>query len=400
MPDGTTKQRSAVELDEQIAKIGTEVQQALPGCGAESRDLKRRTGRVARLSADDAALFAEFGRRVANRFTAATVRQYSWVLRDSLMLATTLLGEPVSLVRFYSDLDLLGKTLASGMASDGGRSISAWLASQRRSVARAFALLMEVELKQFGLPQPVRNVDQALQQVAELVGTGYRLPVGWSRGRGGRMPMPDEAEAVRHVLSGAEGWIGFRNEALLCLLADRGLRIGALLRLDGADLHRLPNGQGRMILKAKSSIQPFEVAVPKAALDALEAYVVAFNTWARAFAHSERIGFGVPGLFWRGITAGAWTYPQWSKDLAVACSQAGVEAFTAHGYRRAFATLATTLVSRSVASLAGNWTSPRRMDDHYVQPSLTRLRTRLSSLSTAPENGGPAQLPTLLVEMK
>ena len=70
-----------------------------------------------------------------------------------------------------------------------GRSISAWLASQRRSVARAFALLMEVELKQFGLPQPVRNVDQALQQVAELVGTGYRLPVGWSRGRGGRMPI-------------------------------------------------------------------------------------------------------------------------------------------------------------------------------------------------------------------
>ena len=81
----TTKQRSAVELDEQIAKIGTDVQQALPGCGAESRDLKRRTGRVARLSADDAALIAEFGRRVASRFTAATVRKYSWVLRDSLM---------------------------------------------------------------------------------------------------------------------------------------------------------------------------------------------------------------------------------------------------------------------------------------------------------------------------
>ena len=138
-----------------------------------------------------------------------------------------------------------------------------------------------------------------------------------------------------------------------------------------------------MLLHAKSSREPFELTLPAVATTMLEAYIDRFNAWARASASGQRVGFGVPGPIWRGSSRRPWRYSGWSRELADACTEASIPRFTAHGYRRAFASQATTLVPRSVAALAGNWTSPRRMDDHYVQPSLTRLRTRLARLSTA-----------------
>jgi integrase len=195
------------------------------------------------------------------------------------------------------------------------------------------------------------------------------------------MPTPEEAEAILAVMSSEPGWVGERNAAFVSILTERGQRIGGLLKLDGANLHRLPNGQVRMLLHAKSSREPFELLIPAEAAEALDAYIGAFNSWARKSGLANRIGFGVPGSFWRALNAKAWSYREWSRELAEACERAGVPKHTAHGFRRAFATRITATVPRSVATLAGNWSSPRRMDDHYVQPSLTRLRTRLSRLA-------------------
>lgn len=378
----TTKQRSAVGGENYDAKIGNGQQLALPGLGVEAPLPKPRPPRRLALAMDDATLVDEFYERVRSRFSQRTARQYSWVLRDSLRLASQLSRRSVSCRELFTNTELLGRVLADGRASDESRAISAWLASQRRSVARSFALLMVNELEGLDVSDPAQRVTESLQSVAEPIGSGFRLPVGWPRGRGGPMPTPEEAEAVRRVMAGRSNWIGARNDAFLSVLASRGQRIGALLALDGANLHRLPDGQVRMLLHAKSSREPFELALPADAAISIEAYIEGFNSWARASGSGVRIGFGVSGPFWRGLSGRLWRYTQWSRELAEACTAAGVSRFTAHGYRRAFASHATTVVPRSIAALAGNWTSPRRMDDHYVQPSLTRLRTRLARLST------------------
>ena len=376
----TTKQRSAVEQANYDAKIGTGVQLALPGLGVAAIAVKTRTRPVA-VARGDVGLLQEFEGRVRRRHSEATARQYVWVLRDLLRLAATLSGRTVSVCQLLAERNLLGAVLACGKDSSCSRLISAWLASQRRSVVRSFALLMAQELEALEISDASGRVTEALQGVAEPVGSGYRLPVGWPRGRGGPMPSEGEADAIRRAIGGRPGWAGARNAAFLALLAGRGLRVGALLRLDGANLHKLRDGRARMLLHAKNSREPFEVIVATEALDQLEDYVAAFNAWARASGLRDRVGFGLPGPLWRGSSGKTWSYAQWSRELTDACLRAAVPRVTAHSFRRAFATRATARVARSLAALAGNWSSPRRMDDHYVQPSLTRLRRQLSNLA-------------------
>jgi len=392
----TTKQRSAVEAANYDAKIGIGVQLALPGVGVEAVPLRPRTKKPRPIAGNDAKLLKEFGGRVRRRFSEATARQYAWVLRDFLRLAGTLSGRSVSVAALFTDLDLLGRTLASGKDGLGTRTISAWLASQRRSVVRSFALLMTHELEEIGIGDPSSKVTAALQATAEPVGSGFRLPVGWPRGRGGPMPTDEESVAILHALTEQLGWAAARNAAFLGILSARGQRVGALLKLDGADLHRLRDGRVRMLLHAKSSREPLELVLPVEALAPLDAYAEGFNAWARASGSIVRVGFGQPGVFWRGSGGQPWKYAGWSRELAVACLRAGVPKVTAHGFRRAYATQATSVVPRSVAALAGNWTSPRRMDDHYVQPSLARLRVQLSTLSTARSDAVRVEAPAFV----
>ena len=393
----TTKQRSAVEQASYDANIGTGLQLAFPGFGVESFVAKRRRATtLIAITKRDANLLDEFARRLRRRYSEATARQYAWVLKDLTSLAGTLSGRTISLEQLFTKPDLLGRTLARGTDSKDSRMISAWLASQRRSVLRSFALLLEQELEALGISDPSGRVTQVLQATAEPIGSGYRLPVGWPRGRGGPMPSDEDADAIREAISDRPGWSGNRNAAFLAVLASRGQRVGALLRLDGSNLHRLPDGRVRMLLHAKSSREPFEVVLPAEALNQFEAYIVGFNYWAQATSLPQRIGFGLPGTFWRDHSGKTWTYEDWSRELSEACLRAGVPRVTAHGFRRAFASRATTFVPRSLAALAGNWSSPRRMDDHYVQPSLTRLRRQLSNIAseTIPDSAG-VELPTL-----
>ena len=201
------------------------------------------------------------------------------------------------------------------------------------------------------------------------------------------MPTPEEADALVQAMRSAPGWLGPRNAAFLLTLARRGQRVGALLRLDGCDLHRLPNGGVRIILSAKSSPRPAELAVPDVVQTELERYIHDFNHWAKSTSLPYRIGFGVPGAFWRGDTGKRWSYENWRRELHSACQQAETPRLTAHSFRRAFATEAVSVVSRSLAALAGTWTSPRRMDDHYVQPAISKLTTRLANLANGRRPG-------------
>ena len=356
----TTKQISAVKQVKDDANIGTGRQLAFPGFGVESSVAKRRRAKAsAAITKRDADLLDEFAGRVRSRCSEATVRKYTWVLRDVIRLAGTLSGRSVSLEQFFNKSDLMGRTLARGTDSTDTRMISAWLAAQRRTVTRSFTLLMKQELEEIGISDPTGMVTRVLQATAEPVGTGFRLPVGWPRGRGGPTPTDEDTGAIRQALIDQPGWTGNRNGAFLDILVSRGQRIGALLQLDGSNLHRLPDGHVRMLLHAKSSREPFEMVLSAEVVNQLEAYIAGFNEWSQASGLQRRIGFGVPGAFWRADSGKIWTYRAWSRELSKACLRAGVERITSHGFRRAFASRATTLVPRSLAALAGNWSSPR-----------------------------------------
>jgi integrase len=340
----------------------------------------RRLLRVALNDAEE--LLSKFEGRLRARFSEAGADQYVWVMKDLMRLATTLSGRSVSAVELFTDAGLMGQALASGQDSTCARPISAWLAAQRRSVARSFALLMADELAMAGISDAADRVTDALRRVAEPVGTRFRLPVGWPRGRGGPMPTEEQIESLRRQMLAEPGWVGLRNAAIIMILVTRGQRIGALLRLDGTDLHRLPDGQVRMCLQAKSSREPFELAVPHEVQETVEAYISTYNDWARVVGKAERIGFGISGAVWRNVAGQRLSYQQWTAELSMACKLAKVPHVTSHGFRRAFASRATVRVPRSIAALAGNWRSPRRMDDHYVQPSLARLQHQLVMLSS------------------
>ena len=330
----------------------------------------------------------QFVARVGRRSSGATTRHYRWVIRDILRVAERRAGRSLQFAELLSDRGLVGETLADLRCGGSERLVSGWLFAQRRSVLRRFCSLMASELEAAGVVSPLTVVDAALRQVAEPVGSGFRLTQAPIRNKGGAVPSPAQIEAVRRRLAeGSVGWIGQRNVALFEIMELRGQRVGALLALDGANLFRLRSGAGRAVLRAKSSRDPAEIAIPVEVVAMLSGYFTGFNQWAAGHGLAARVGFGRPGPVWRTETGRALGYAGWARTLRRACDRACVPRFTSHALRRAFATEAVKAVPRQIAALAGNWTSPRRMDDHYVRPDLGQIEAQLAAIR------GPTTLP-------
>jgi len=360
----------------------------LPGFGADT-PVGRPTRKPVRSNQPQSnELIDEFYRRVERRWSKKSALQYRWVLTNLLALAGHLGRRAITIEELLRDEPLLGRVLATPTTADGGRKVSAWLVAQRRSVLRSFTDLMATELREAGLADAGCRLLNALRAVAEPIGTGYRLPIGTPRGRGGPTPSVEEVEVLKDQLAGKKGWPGLRNELILGLMARRGQRIGGLLFLYGASVFRLPGRRFRLLLRAKSSREPYELALPEDLADVFENYIEGFNAWARACGLSYRIGVGVTGRFWRGDRGQSLTYQSWSAELKEACVRARLPAYTSHAFRRAFASTGTTVALRSIVATAGNWTSTRRMDDHYVQPSLTKVRLSLASLTAKAASDG------------
>ena len=388
----TTRQRSTVLEGAETPKIDSHpVQWGLSGLREDKLNAPRRPHLSVRSRQEAKPLLALYERRIAARWTVKTRQKYTWVLRNLLDLASNLAGHSVAIIELLRDEPLLGRTLATATTADGSRQISACVAAQRRSVLRSFTQLLEPELRREGITDAGDALVRALRSVAEPVGTGYRLPVGTPRGRGGPTPPNEELAAIRDELGRKPGWRGTRNEIMLSLMTRRGVRIGGLLGLDGASAHRLPHGRVRCLLRAKSAREPYELAVPDDLIGPLVRYVEQFNAWARASGLPDRIGFGTPGRFWRNDFGRPLTYQTWTTELKQACVSAGLPVYTSHAFCRAFATTSTMAAPRATVASAGNWTSTRRMDDHYVRPSITRLRQSVARLPSRPQQALPVE---------
>ena len=325
----TTQQRSTVTREAQTPKIDSQpVQWGLPDLGEDKLIAPRRRPRSAKSLPAVEPLVTLYDARVATRWTEPTRRHYRWVLRNLLELASTLAGHSVGILELLKDEPLLGQTLASATTADGGREVSAWLVAQRRTVLRSFIELVEPELRLNGITDAGGALVRTLRSIAEPIGTGYRLPGGKPRGRGGPTPSIEEISAIQDELTHKAGWRGTRNAIILTLMTRRGVRVGGLLLLDGVRAHRLTDGRVRCFLRAKSKREPYELAVPDDLIGPLACYVEQFNAWARASGLPDRIGFGIGGRFWRSDLGRPLTYQTWTNELRQACLSAGLPVYT------------------------------------------------------------------------
>ena len=259
----TTKQRSTVPEGAQTPKIDSQaVQGGLPGLYEDKLIAPRRRRASVKSLPVVEPLVALYDARVATRWTEPTRRQYCWVLRNLLELASTLAGHSVGILELLQDEALLGQTLASATAADGRREVTAWLVAQRRSVLRSFIELVEPELKLEGITDAGDALVRALRSIAEPIGTGYRLPGGKPRGRGGPTPSIEEILVIQEELTHKPGWRGTRNEIILSLMTRRGVRVGGLLLLDGVRAHRLTDGRMRCFLRPRASASPMSSPCP------------------------------------------------------------------------------------------------------------------------------------------
>lgn len=271
-PPQTTKQGSQVAQGGPDARIASAVQAALGICDVDDRPVPGRHRLKPRLDPSTELLIEIFKEKVLARDSAATGREYAWAFRDTVRLASRLAGRALSVGELFSEPGLLRDVFANADSSSGDHEVSAWLTAHRRSVMRAFVNLMSCELAALGAKGVDQFLTTELRAAAEPIGSGYRLPVGATRGRGGIMPTELEARSIEESLGAEPGWHGLRNAALFAFLRRRGQRIGALLQLDGSNLYLMPDGTARIVIRAKSSREPSQLMLPPEVARVLLAY--------------------------------------------------------------------------------------------------------------------------------
>ncbi|MGH7487084.1 MAG: tyrosine-type recombinase/integrase [bacterium] len=319
-----------------------------------------------------------YQQRLVARGAAEKGRQaYIYQLRVMLRIAACLVGHAVTLEELFEDPTLLGRCLVHDRNMADDASLSRWTLAQRRSAIRSFATLLRPELARRLGEDPHVRLDCALRLVAERVGTGFRLPGGKPRQRGGTVPTAEEIAALLATAGQQTGYWGQRDQAFFRILAETGTRINALRSLDGEDCIEMPSGRLRLYVHAKGKREQREIELSDVAAECLCAYAHAFNRLAVTRGWKARVQIGKPGPLWRNSGIGCWPYASVVAALRAACRAAELTPFTPHALRRAFATDAARDLARHIVAKAGGWQGLERLDDHYIHPRTDLLWRKL-----------------------
>lgn len=369
------------QIDTRRQRKGALIQLSLPEVRVPSRRLPprpaiRRSQHSSRI--DDDPLFAQYARRlVALGAARKTVSAYRYQCQAVIDAAERLADGPATLAALFIDPQLLGRALVDDRHPDGEHRLSRWTLAQRRSALRSLATLIYPELQAIIHDDPHRQLDLALQTVAERVGTGYRLSGGAPRQRGGYTPPADDIRKVLEFVSAEPGFLGLRNQVFFTILGISGARVNALRELNGSDWLALPSDRVRLFLHEKGKRQPREVALDRDLSTVLDAYVHAFNDCAAAQGWNARIQLGVPGAVWRTPGGCRWSYESIATAPRTGCRRANVLPFTPHALRRAFASDAALVLPCHIVGLAGGWQGIERLDNHYIQVREPALWAKL-----------------------
>lgn len=343
------------------------------------KPLKVRSKTRSAYAANDDVMLERYRRSLKAHGAAERAQSaYTYQLRTALRSAARIVGGPVTWYQLLSSEELLGRTLVDDIAFASDARLSKWTLAQRRSAIRSFVSLLGPDLRKALGTDPSRIVDQALKRVAERAGTGYRLPGGRTRKRGGDTPAADEITSLLREIGQTPGYVGTRNAAFFSILTQAGIRVNALRELDGSNCLEMPDGRIRLYLHEKGKREPREVELTRASSDVLRSYVQKFNDLAAVRRWHVRIRLGAPGAVWRNSARGRWTYAGIRATLTEACEHAGIQRLTPHALRRAFATQAASLLPRHLVALAGGWQGTERLDNHYIHPRTTTIAKKLS----------------------
>ena len=228
--------------------------------GCAPRPPRRRRGQrppTATPGRDD--LDRLYEKRAAGRLSTRSMQTYRWLRNEMLACASAETGRRVVILDLFANPELLGRMLVSDRLANG-RVCSTSTIAHRRTAIRSVASLVRPELHEALGRDPHAVIREALRSVAERRGSGYRIPGGTPRTRGGPTPTRDEVQAILAAMGRtARAGLGLRDRAFATLLGSTAARVTALRTLDAADCHVLPDDRVRVLLHQKNGRARHEV---------------------------------------------------------------------------------------------------------------------------------------------
>jgi integrase len=332
----------------------------------------------------------EFARRAIERgYSPITAREQGRTLQGVLKVASTLGGRRMSFAELAQDPFLLAGacTNADRRGRGDGRLRKSTLHSRRVAV-RTFLRLMEGYLE--GSHDTLaERFETALHDQCELVGVMYRFKDCQRQPRELYTPSRSEIEALLREASTHQGpFQPVRDVAFLMLLASTGLRVSSALNIDGQSFYRL-DGDLWVRVREKRKAEPQQVRIVPELRAALERYILVCNRFLAEKGSKNRIGFGLPGPFWRSPPAGPFKRDAATMMVRRASRRVCSREFGPHAIRRFVTQELTERLPRSTVLDVLRWDSTQSLDNHYAPRPGKYLSPDSSVVPVSP--GGKAE---------
>jgi integrase len=206
---------------------------------------------------------------------------------------------------------------------------------QRRVALRAFVRAM-VHSQPAGSERTFADLNGVLDEGFRLPsrrrGNRYTVPAGRPPGRH-RTPTPAEVDAVVAQAGRAKHrFIGLRNQLVIEIARETGLRSVSVLGLEADDV-RVARGRGWLHVREKGCEGKRPVAISARLLAKIFGFCEAFNDFSQVQGSSRRLRLGAPGPLWLGTGGRPLGYAGLLTMVRSAAKAAGVEDFHFHGLR-------------------------------------------------------------------
>ncbi len=245
--------------------------------------------------------------------------------------------------------------------------LSLYTKQQERVALRAY--LRAVGLTGRTFEEGCAILDRGFRRAARREGYSYSIPAGRPRLRDGyRPPLEDVRRFFQACPAVGTGFAGPRLAAAAALSLWHDHRTFSVLSTDGSDF-QLRRGTLYLVVKEKAADgRCREIQVRAQAVPYFEKYVESFNSYAASMGWRDRIGFGIPGPFFRDQDGSRWKDDKIRRDYHLCCRIAGVPSFTPHALRRLHACGLAAALTIDEAAAAGGWRNVHVFLKHYARP--------------------------------
>jgi len=313
---------------------------------------------------------AEFARRAKERgYSPVTISGQARTLQEVVEIASRLGGRRMSLVELAREPFLLAGACTNADRRDtrgrGDEPLRESTLGHRRVAVRSFLRLMESDLGE-SYDTLAERFKAALDDHCELIGVTYRFKDGQRQPRELYTPGRDEIEALlREASIHRDPFQAARDLAFLALLASSGPRVSSAVNIDGEHFYRL-DGDLWIRVQEKGKAEPQQVRVVPELREAFERYISVCSRVLPVMGCKERIGFGVPGPFWRLPSGKRFNGSAATMMVRRISRRACSREFGPHAVRRFVTQELTDKLPRSTVQEVLRWVSTQTLDNHYA----------------------------------